>query len=62
MLEPVERDDVYLLIKVELKAAVPAKTRYVLECHIISKGEYIQMRKNNEEYVTFVAYSTETVK
>ena len=45
MLEPVERDHANLLIKVELKAAVPANTRYVLECHGISKGKYIQMRK-----------------
>ena len=41
MLEPVERDDTNLLIKVELKAVVPANTRYIVECHRISKGECI---------------------
>ena len=62
MLEPVERDDSNLSIKVKLKAAVPAKTRYILECHGISKGEYIQMRKNSKEYIAFDDYSTESVK
>ena len=62
LLEPVDRNDANLIISVKLKAAIPACTSYVLECHGISKGEYVQVKKENDDYIAFVAYSTDSTK
>ena len=62
MLEPINRDNAILLIKVKLKEAVPAHKQNVLECHGISKGEYIHMKKENEDFIAFVADTTESIK
>ena len=62
MLDPINRDDANLLIKVKTKDAVPNGTFYILECHGISKGEYMEMKKDNEVYIAFIAYSTESIK
>ena len=55
-------NDANLLIKVKTRDAVPNATFYVLECHGISKGEYIEMKKDNEVFIAFAAYSTESIK
>ena len=62
MLDPINRDDANLLIKVKTRDAVPNATFYVLECHGISKGKYIERKKDNEVYIAFVAYNTESIK
>ena len=62
LLEPINRNDANLIITVKLTDVIPAKTSYVLGCHGISKGEYIQVKQNNDNNVAFVAYSTSAQK
>ena len=62
LLEPVNCNDSNLLIKVKLTTAIPASQSYILECHGISKGEYVQFKNDTDQYIAFTAYSVEAQK